>query len=739
MTVKQDVGKVEGEYNRPRRPDADTIAYLRSLPLDLHAAFDQITVFLAQPNDTEETVEYPHMLAAALSAIDEIRNEIASLAGDEVAAEAIEVLAHIAGPHSEIAIRKLLFGTTGYALHLSTHRYGSHVLQTILELAATSHSEIDLASHREAPPLDLVNEELPSLAELLLQIVEEIVPFTDDLAIHICGSHVLRSLVCILGGVKVVQQPGSFGSQGPIRRGKVKPKRKKSKSAAPYAKESSQSNLHQYLKYISNSRVSTSDERIRNSLEQLVSAISGNQVREPGDLQHLACNASASPLLIVILRVLTYSAAVGECKTKARNLEESGLERRVDHHLSILQPEPKFVAGSQAHNLAKRLLCWQDSTSEQKWAPDVIYGLSGETRGSHILETVLRLSSDEFFESILEVGGFLSKQSLQEFVEHDVSNFVIQTALATIRNEKQAEKFLEVVAPLVVNGYVIRGSNRRRGILWRLTEMAARFPGIQKATLKVIREGFVIAGEVQSKSNGLVGCVPKLLNMKKAEETGGHLTLDVAGTRTLFHLLRFEAKYCEEVLLGIADKLEQDDLELLAKDGLGSRCIWDGVLEGPVQEAHFSTALKRILKKLQGRWVGLAADRVGHHSVIKLFRRLVDMGDREKLVVELSEGMHRLTGNSMGRNVLDVCSVREYNEVGYSEWSSIVKKQLQREQWLKDMVEKDLADRAPKKKRDRKRKRLDRDATDKRAQSKGDLSVDTIMDTFSIPTRIEKE
>jgi hypothetical protein len=351
----------------------------------------------------------------------------------------------------------------------------------------------------------------------------------------------------------------------------------------------------------------------------------------------------------------------------------------------------------------------------------------------------LRLSSDEFFESILEVGGFLSKQSLQEFVEHDVSNFVIQTALATIRNEKQAEKFLEVVAPLVVNGYVIRGSNRRRGILWRLTEMAARFPGIQKATLKVIREGFVIAGEVQSKSNGLVGCVPKLLNMKKAEETGGHLTLDVAGTRTLFHLLRFEAKYCEEVLLGIADKLEQDDLELLAKDGLGSRCIWDGVLEGPVQEAHFSTALKRILKKLQGRWVGLAADRVGHHSVIKLFRRLVDMGDREKLVVELSEGMHRLTGNSMGRNVLDVCSVREYNEVGYSEWSSIVKKQLQREQWLKDMVEKDLADRAPKKKRDRKRKRLDRDATDKRAQSKGDLSVDTIMDTISIPTRIEKE
>jgi hypothetical protein len=71
-----------------------------------------------------------------LSAIDEIRHEVASLAGDEDGAQIIELLAHICLPYSEVAARILLAGLS----RLSSCTWprigtGSHVVQTITQLA----------------------------------------------------------------------------------------------------------------------------------------------------------------------------------------------------------------------------------------------------------------------------------------------------------------------------------------------------------------------------------------------------------------------------------------------------------------------------------------------------------------------------------------------------------------------------------------------------------------------------
>jgi hypothetical protein len=67
------------------------------------------------------------------------------------------------------------------------------------------------------------------------------------------------------------------------------------------------------------------------------------------------------------------------------------------------------------------------------------------------------------------------------------------------------------------------------------------------------------------------------LSLQKAENDGERLQLDVAGTRTVFQLLRFEPQHCKVVLKGIL-ALSQEDIEAIAKDGLGSRCILDGIL-----------------------------------------------------------------------------------------------------------------------------------------------------------------
>jgi hypothetical protein len=123
------------------------------------------------------------------------------------------------------------------------------------------------------------------------------------------------------------------------------------------------------------------------------------------------------------------------------------------------------------------------------------------------------------------------------------------------------------------------------------------------------------------------------LSLQKADD-GERLQLDVAGTRTVFQLLRFEPQHCKVVLKGIL-ALSQEDIEAIAKDGLGSRCILDGILTQA--ETRSLQSCQAAACKATGRWVALSVDRIGHHITKKVFRALDDKGSREELVQELVE------------------------------------------------------------------------------------------------------
>jgi hypothetical protein len=169
-----------------------------------------------------------------------------------------------------------------------------------------------------------------------------------------------------------------------------------------------------------------------------------------------------------------------------------------------------------------------------------------------------------------------------------------------------------------------------------------------------------------------------MLSLQKAENDGERLQLDVAGTRTVFQLLRFEPQHCKVVLKGIL-ALAQEDIEAIAKDGLGSRCILDGILDNPSGDSIFTKAVKQLLVKLQGRWVALSVDRIGHHTTKKVFRALDDMGSREELVQELVEGTNRLTGNA--KEVLWMPARSG------TQGSRLCKTVQRRRRWLKEMSE----------------------------------------------------
>jgi hypothetical protein len=420
------------------------------------------------------------------------------------------------------------------------------------------------------------------------------------------------------------------------------------------------------------------------TMEDLTNALIGEKSPEPGQLQQLACDASAGPLLIVLIRVLTYSCESG-------HVESDKSKQSGDFRLGIANAEPHYKTGSLADSVVKQILCWQDGVEQQEFAGDVIYGLSGETRGSHLLETIFQSSPDDFYGDVLRCGDFLTLSSLQEYAEHDVSNFVAQTMLRTLRNKEQAESALKVMQKIISNGLAVDPTRKRRGLLWRAAELASKYRVEQDGMLKAIRLGFLTlnqtsdaeppkgedaSGEPKQKkrkqrkkasSVEMRECIPLLIGLKTNPSNPERISLDVAGSRAVYHMLRFSPRLCEDVINGILGELSTDDIVTLSQDGLGSRCILDGILDGPVHNPVFSKAVSDLRVKLSGRLAMLSRHRVGHHVVRKLFLALPTISEKEKVVEELLKGKNSLSGNPMGRSIIEACALDQY-ELNQKNW-----------------------------------------------------------------------
>lgn len=505
---------MDNDYNRPRRPNADTLTYLKSLPFNEVVAHEEISAYIEyqkevknresgnhEENNNVNEVDYPQNLQAAFSALDEISNEIASLAGDEFGSQCLETITRITAPYSSVAARKLLNGIRGYLVHLSTHRYGSHVVQTILQNVLRGRNKFGLSDKEICGILEIDqdNEDegmanLPSMKDIIIGVSEELIPATKELAIHICGSHALRSLFCILKGVEEeipehLLNKGGFMVSGGTRRGKLKDKKKKKKKkAAEVEGNGSVLNTASFSNYkiVTDTRFDINDSSIHETFFSFMWELTGidfkdahkEQDNEVGDLQQLTCNPSAGPLLIVLLRILTLSFSSIEIKKK--NLDDIGKNDEKDiteFRLGIIPQQLYFDSGSYAEILAKQILCWDNTINdaiEQKQSGEIIYGLSGETRGSHMLEMLLRTSNDIFYEQICQAGRFLNRDAFVEYTEHDVSNFVIQTLLNTVRTRSQAESVIKCIEEIISNGYILDARNKRRGLFWRVCEMAGK-------------------------------------------------------------------------------------------------------------------------------------------------------------------------------------------------------------------------------------------------------------------------
>jgi hypothetical protein len=606
------------------------------------------------------------------------------------------------------------------------------------------------------------NEDDATLADLMLATLEELKPYASELAVHVCGTHVLRSAVCILSGVEFVdafapvkndeQSEWDVGALAAARRGKLKDKKKKKKKKPiPSDGDSHSRQEVTMVKEMSMLSELQSDKFVDDGkvlLAELIDGISlssnkhNDKVSPPGELQQRTCHPSAGPLLVQIIRALSYLDTQSKQSKKKQNESESNSDRR----LVVLPKESKYSSGSDAEALVHKLLCWDPSIShseseddkKQPYAGDIIYGLSGEPRGSILLEAILRCCPDSFHDELCNIGGFYAEETLREYAFHSVSNFVVQAILNTVRSKAQADKLVKCLCGMIEDGSILRfkgddndasGTNKRMGIVWRAVEMSVSKGSSQdqEQIIHALMRGYAsISGaseekeaddeggkrKKRSRAKGLSAqeCIPLLIGLKPSSGddeadagSGYRLVLDASGARALHHIFHFSDRLRTDWVKGFVRVYEQGDLVKIANDGLGSRCIMDGLLDGPSR----SSASKLLLPKLSGRLSFLAAERVGHHTVTKLFKAL-PMEEKAALSAELSQSLNRLGSNAMGRSVMVSCAVKEYLE-GEEVWKATLAKQEEKDNWLKDIVGDNDNEESGKSKKKRKRKRQERE------------------------------
>lgn len=557
------------EYNRPRRPNPDTIQYLSSLPLDLNIveeAFRHV--------DFNRGGDESQMITAAKAAIEEVQHEIASLAGEEHSSEQLELLVKVAcGEHlgnCELSARRMLNGLSGYYLHLACHRYGSHVVQKVLDVCGRFQGGMrDSNSRDEAFDNHIGDDNLPSVQTLISAAALELIPHARSLAKHACGSHVIRAMVCALSGTvytnEVIRSCNT--SLNSDKRGEKKNHRGgRNVDIRPT----------QVVK-IAFSMTTEGAQGLESMIESITGYTSKKYISKGGSIKSnpdvnaetltLLCHPSAGPLIDLLIRVL---ASLSESTTATESHQNCTQKLSSSDNVLFNSTERRIMPTSEAEMFIKYLLHWNIPTK----CGDIVFGLSGETYGSRIVETIFQVIHDDMYQDLLERANFVNPTSLIDYVHHDVSNFVVQTILQTIRSIQQGQTIAEGLIPLIRNGEMLHPS--RRGVAFHLVHMCAQWNIEQDKVLEALVDGCSKQKQKTEETSERISVkvsdsfIHQLLLNKFPEDGGGKHKFDFNGLRIIHSLLRFSPHRCWKVLDCILS-LKDSEIVAITKDGLASR------------------------------------------------------------------------------------------------------------------------------------------------------------------------
>ncbi|ORZ16727.1 armadillo-type protein [Lobosporangium transversale] len=512
------------------------------------------------------------------------------------------VLEKLLRASNDFQLRVFFDKFNGNFLKLFTHRFASHVCQTLITLCADAverevkSNDIKSKEEHEVPQEDGV---LLSAQDMILNMCTQTQEEFTSLISDPFASHIIRVILHVLSG-RTVGDDGT--GKGNIR----------SKKSAKY-NDANNSKTNNMGVFRPTRLVPPSfKEMLRTITSTMMNGLSDSVVRS------LAVHQVANPVLQLLLEVLAKD-------------NEMAKDQLVDKLLIDITHE-------------------EESGHKNDDRDAYVETLLRDQVGSHLLEKIVQVASPTLFQKfyILYFRGRLVKLSF-----HPIANYVIQQLFVHAKTSIQLEMMVEEVLP-EFESFLKYG---RPGVIRAVVEACKNVGACHKEVIKGLCTAFHTNTPVERKEFIHVvlhmETYEALMERRKQQES----------IKPKFHpqgavVLQLLLQYPEEHSKIVVDSYfaQKDDLMYAwTMDPVGSHVI-EAFLTSPTLNLKIK---RKILKSFLGKYHSMALDRYGGHTVDKCWA-VSDIDMKEKIATELLEHELELSQSFHGKFILRNCKIDQF-------------------------------------------------------------------------------
>jgi len=364
---------------------------------------------------------------------------------------------------SDVQIRKVMQNIEDHFCKVAMDKFGSHVVQALV-CAIPKAIRSERSKVRE---IDQEVEELKSAEELFLNLCDCLKENLSELVNHIYGSHVVRTAIEVLGGVKVADNVVRSRASRQSRE-----RSNQSDEKSQFIKLSQVGNAFgaNAIKPMETVAVPESFPPI---LKQLAKAIMKME------LQKLSLHPVSNPLLQTLLLVLhkkNQSSCMKLCKAVMSQIDMFSTER-----------------GKIKGPRESKELCDADEGVKERDSNYRVPVLLSNEISSHLIEKILHVVTPDLWQEIYH--SYFSKHLVQ-LSSHPIANFIVQHLMASSTEKSQAEQMIAELLPYLEDLLALG----HMGVVVRMAEVAVRFVTKQKKMLKALLRAFHCEGKVERSS-----------------------------------------------------------------------------------------------------------------------------------------------------------------------------------------------------------------------------------------------
>ncbi|KAI9006925.1 armadillo-type protein [Hyaloraphidium curvatum] len=421
----------------------------------------------------------------------------------------------------DFQLRVFMDRLTGRFADLFRHQYASHVVQTLITVAADVVDREVRDSNSDGPqPVTGEEGVLLPMQDLIVAMCSEIEGDVLSLVSDRYASHVIRTLLAVLVG----EEPSHLSST--IRSKRSRAFAQKHTESAPSFRKRNRSVPNSFTE----------------AARRFVAAVFGDLAE--AIVSQVAFDPVTSPVFQQTLDVL-----------------------------AKLKPNADDPAALDSSALIQRLLGFgRDAKKDSRL--DFVETMLRDSVGSHLLQKIIQLADAKTLHR-LYLTYFRTR--MDELSLHPLANFVVQELIASVKTAVELEMIVEETGPIWAK--LLFGA--RPGVVVKILEACLRLQASFAETVKHLQQNFGVGSAETRKL--FVRAVLELRRLDTSPD-GPSLDLDAIsfhGSLLVQHLLAFPAAENKDVVHWILD-LSPDTLASLAKHPLGGRVIEAFILSSNV-------------------------------------------------------------------------------------------------------------------------------------------------------------